>query len=330
MFTMRDSRGARRCARVMTLLVMVASLTMLVTPVAAMWLPTVAAGNVRAAGRSVERGPWCAHLVFAPALEAHLGPLGNVVGGPPADTCERSAQPPTLSGSTMRAFRRRVKLENGGEIGAGYLGYSVALAADGNTALVGGYEDNDGVGAAWMFARSRSTWTQLGLKLKPRRAMRDYGGFGLSVALSSDGHTALIGGTTGVAWVFTRTSSTSIKQSAKLTPRVVGEGQRFLSLEHVALSENGNVALIGGTTPQGAAAAWVFTRSGATWTQQGAELIPRGANRAISPSIGDGCPVALSSDGSTALIGSSVGGAAWVFARRGGDLDSARPELSGP
>jgi len=32
-------------------------------------------------------------------------------------------------------------------------GYSVALSGDGTTAILGGYQDNDDVGAAWVFAR---------------------------------------------------------------------------------------------------------------------------------------------------------------------------------
>ena len=39
-------------------------------------------------------------------------------------------------------------------------GFSVALSADGNTALVGGWYDNSNVGAAWVFVRSGGAWTQ--------------------------------------------------------------------------------------------------------------------------------------------------------------------------
>ena len=69
----------------------------------------------------------------------------------------------------------------------------MALSADGNTALIGGPSDSGDVGAAWVFTRSGSTWTQQGPKLtgerRDRRAV-----FGSSVALSSDGNTALIVG----------------------------------------------------------------------------------------------------------------------------------------
>ena len=40
----------------------------------------------------------------------------------------------------------------------------MALSADGDTALVGGWGDNE-IGAAWVFTRSGTTWTQQGSKL---------------------------------------------------------------------------------------------------------------------------------------------------------------------
>src|SRR3954468_4391847 len=57
------------------------------------------------------------------------------------------------------------KLTGGGEVGAGQFGYSAALSADGDTALIGGRLDNGAVGAAWAFTRSGAVWTQQGTKL---------------------------------------------------------------------------------------------------------------------------------------------------------------------
>ena len=69
----------------------------------------------------------------------------------------------------------------------------MALSSDGNTALIGGPDDNGDVGAAWVFTRSGSTWTQQGSKLTGSGEVGN-GDFGFSVALSADGNTALIGG----------------------------------------------------------------------------------------------------------------------------------------
>src|SRR5260370_305386 len=83
------------------------------------------------------------------------------------------------------------------------MGTSVALSADGNTALVGGFKDNGGAGAAWVWTRSGGVWTQQGPKLVGTGAVgADQGS---SVALSADGNTALVGGSgdnggVGAAW----------------------------------------------------------------------------------------------------------------------------------
>lgn len=116
-------------------------------------------------------------------------------------------------------------------VGTGYVGnnvqqgISVALSADGNTLAVGGFEDNDAVGAVWVFTRSGGVWTQQGSKLVGTGAV---GGAnqGISVALSADGNTLIEGGYsdnyfTGAAWVFTRSSGVWTQQGSKLVWGVV-------------------------------------------------------------------------------------------------------------
>jgi hypothetical protein len=214
------------------------------------------------------------------------------------------------------------------EIGAGNFGWSVAVSADGNTALIGGEYDNGGVGAAWVYTRSGSTWTQEGSKLTGAGETGN-GYFGQSVALSADGNTALIGGqydngSVGAAWVFTRSGSTWTAQGAKLT----GSGWFGYS---VALSADGNTALIGGNKDNGGiGAAWVFTRSGSTWTQEGAKLTGAGATGTTG---NFGTSVALSADGNTALIGglgdNALVGAAWVFTRSSSIWTAQGSKLTG-
>lgn len=86
------------------------------------------------------------------------------------------------------------------------------MSGDGNTALIGADGDNGNHGAAWVFTRSGSAWTQQGPKLTGEIAgiggkEIGEGDFGLRTALSSDGNTALIGapfdkGSRGAAWAF--------------------------------------------------------------------------------------------------------------------------------
>jgi hypothetical protein len=227
------------------------------------------------------------------------------------------------SGST---WTRQAQLTAGDETGSGGLGSGVALSPDGSTALVGGSGDN-GHGAAWVFVRSGSTWTQEGAKLTGSGGI-GYSGFGLSVALSADGSTALIGGRydntgqdasgVGAAWVFARSGSTWTQQGSKLT----GNDETGLGGfgATVALSADGNTALIGGpnnggdgSTNYAVGAAWVFVRSGSTWTQQGNKLTA--SDETGNGGLGSG--LALSPDGNTALIGAQGDNSTWVFVRSG-------------
>ena len=84
------------------------------------------------------------------------------------------------------------KLVGSGAIGNAFQGASVALSGDGNTAIVGGYADNNFVGAAWVYTRSSGVWNEQ-VKLVGMGAIGN--AFqGLSVALSNDGDTAIVGG----------------------------------------------------------------------------------------------------------------------------------------
>src|SRR5258706_335367 len=156
---------------------------------------------------------------------------------------------------------------------------------------------------------------------------------GDSVAISSDGDTALVGGygdnsSAGAAWVFTRSGGVWMQQGAKLvgTGAVGGANQGSA----VALSSDGNTALVGGHVDNtNAGAAWVFTRSGGVWTQQGTKLVATGA----TGNAGVGFSVTLSGDGNTALVGGPVdnafAGAAWVFTRSVGVWSQQGSKLVG-
>ena len=148
-------------------------------------------------------------------------------------------------------------------------GYSVALSADGNTAIVGGLGDNSNTGAAWVFTRSGGVWTQQGNKLVGTGAV-GIARQGHSVALSADGNTAIVGGPydnsyTGAAWVFTRSGTVWSQQGIKLVGTgAVGSAEQGFS---VALSADGNTAIVGGIADNRiTGAAWVHSRSGGVWT----------------------------------------------------------------
>jgi hypothetical protein len=207
------------------------------------------------------------------------------------------------------------KLVGTGAIGTNsWQGYSVAVSADDSTMIEGAPHDSFGVGAAWVFTRRGGVWSQQA-KIVPSDAISSPA-FGTSVALSADGNTAIIGGPddncpsppcTGAAWVFTRSGSTWTEQQKLLDTTITLKFQGG----SVALSADGNTAVVGGAAPVTSSAA-VFARSGTTWGQ-----------RALLLSQDELCPqagfaVAVSGDGQTAIVGATgcvfdTTGAVWVF-----------------
>ncbi len=230
-------------------------------------------------------------------------------------------------------FQQGHKLVGGEETAEGRFGESVAISEDGNTALIGGPNDGNTVGSAWVFTRSGTTWTQQGPKLTGT-GESGQGQFGSSVALAADGNTALIGarrdaGEAGAAWVFTRSGSTWSQQGSKLTAGAEEVGPSQFGYR-VSLSGDGNTALIGGQEDNlGVGAAWVFVRSGTSWEHQGPKLL--GGGETGSGEFGES--TALSFDGSTAAIGGSGDatgtGAAWVFTRTASTWAQQGSKLTG-
>jgi uncharacterized protein (TIGR03437 family) len=131
-----------------------------------------------------------------------------------------------LAGSASAQFvQQGGKLAGAGANGNAGQGHSVALSADGNTAIVGGPNDNGNTstgfpGAAWVFTRSGNVWTQQGSKLFGTGAIGN-ASQGTSVALSGDGKTAIVGGPVdngayptgvGAAWVFAVNTAPTLPQ----------------------------------------------------------------------------------------------------------------------
>jgi len=164
---------------------------------------------------------------------------------------------------------------------------------------------------------------------------------GTSVAISADGNTIAMGGprdngVLGAVWVFARNSGVWTQQGGKL----VGSGAdaavtgAVLQGSAVALSADGNTLLVGGPSNNIAGvpgSAWVFTRSGATWNQQGPLLYGSGAVAPSYSSYGQGAYVALSADGNTALISGADDGASavWTFTRANGVWTQEGPKFAG-
>ncbi|MFL6799892.1 MAG: hypothetical protein ACJ8F3_21065 [Xanthobacteraceae bacterium] len=98
----------------------------------------------------------------------------------------------------MQFIQQGAKLVGAGAVGQAQQGSSVAVSADGDTAIVGGPLDSDPntgaqTGAAWVFTRTNGTWSQQGTKLVGTGALGN-AQQGYSVAIAADGNTAIVGG----------------------------------------------------------------------------------------------------------------------------------------
>jgi hypothetical protein len=207
------------------------------------------------------------------------------------------------------------KISGNDRVGAARQGASVVLNENGTKLLVGGYQDNNRQGAAWVFEKGECGWFQQGSKLVgtggSQQAWQGY-----SVSLSADGNTAVIGGNNdnflvGAAWVFTWTSNQWIQRARLVGTQAAGVARQGSS---VSLSADGSTLLVGGfadDTNKGAT--WVFKQSGNKWMQQGAKI--KGTNS--SGAAKQGTSVSVSSNGHTGIIGgpsdNSNKGSFWVY-----------------
>ena len=189
-----------------------------------------------------------------------------------------------------------------------FFGGSVAVSGD--TAVIGGDE------AAYVFTRTGTSWSEQAKLTASDAAAGD--DFGASVAVSGD--TVVIGAAndihagieTGAAYVFTRTGTTWTEQ-AKLTASDAAAGDDFGS----SVAASGDTAVIGAPWAGADGSAYVFTRTGTSWTEQ-AKLTGIVWDEAAE----FGASVAVSGD--TAVIGSPYdpamgtdSGSAYVFTRSG-------------
>jgi hypothetical protein len=208
-----------------------------------------------------------------------------------------------------------------------YFGNSVAASSDGSTLVIGAPYGNNSKGAAYVFTKSGSSWSQAAELTNTIDGATSYD-FGWSVAASSDGKTLAIGEpgwnnqsfphpNQGAVYVFTW--SGTLWSLARIIATDGAINDRFGT--SIGASSDCNTLVIGAegySTSQGAA--YVFTGSGSSWTQQTKLFASDG-----SEADHFGYSAAASGDGKTLVIGAydkSIGlklfqGEAYVFTGSG-------------
>jgi hypothetical protein len=186
-------------------------------------------------------------------------------------------------------------------------GSSVSISADGNTVLIGAPDEdtspNSSNGAAYVFTRSGTTWTQQAKLLASDAATND--NFGLSVDISSNGNTALIGApyestspntNNGAVYVFTR-SGTTWTQRQKIVLEDATSSYLFGGV--VSISGDGSTFVASSYSSKDFV--YVYTLIGDTWRQQ-ARLFS--SENLLEYNFAS--DLSISSDGNTVAVGSFV------------------------
>jgi hypothetical protein len=282
------------------------------------------------------------------------GALSLGVGAGEADTATKARLAPATVSVATESPEARLLATVGEEHGDGLAGFSVAMSGDGNTALVGAPADDGFAGAVWVFTRKGSNWVQQGSKLTAGELTAGEGtaggesceeesrgtggeegsecGFGRALAISDDGNTALVGAPRqneqrGAAWVFTRSEGTWSR--THMLTGGPGESPKGRFGRAVALSGDAGTAIVSAPGDQsGRGRAWVFKRSGLSWSQQGESLV--GSGEAGESHFGGS--LALSDNGERALVGgpgdNDYLGAVWAFERSGEEWREVSSKLT--
>jgi hypothetical protein len=235
----------------------------------------------------------------------------------------------TLSGSS---WSQQAQIQASDAESMDHFGYGVDISENGNTAIVGSWNEDttaSDAGAAYIFIRSGTSWSQQA-KIQHSGATQN-DNFGSAVSITNDGNMAIIGAraredqvnyiSSGAAYIFTR-SGTSWSQQAELFPSNPTSGDEFGWSVSISKSD-GNTAIVGSpledTGVSNAGSAYIYTRSGTSWSQQ-AQI--QASDRGSSDNFGRS--VSISDDGNTAIIGSPYEdsgatntGAAYIFTRSG-------------
>ncbi|MGZ3449109.1 MAG: FG-GAP repeat protein [Polyangiales bacterium] len=193
--------------------------------------------------------------------------------------------------------------------------FGIAVAMDGDTALVGASVKDAYKGAAYVFVRGATGWTQQAKLVASDGLAND--SFGASVAISGNvaivgAVGATIGGTanTGAAYVFTRTGTTWSAGTKLTAPSTSAYG--------TSVAASGTTVAIGAVAENGSqGAVYLYTGSGASWPLQKKLTIATSTTPYFGFAVAlDGDTLAASAFKET--VGSvSEAGSAYVFTRTG-------------
>ena len=268
-----------------------------------------------------------ASMTGATAAEPLQRSLGPARAGAPHTAMSKSNA--SFAKSVLANVPENQRLRSADATAAEADQFGRSVAVDGNTVVIGvwgndsfGADTENGDGAIEVWTRSGSVWS-LQQRIEPGD-LAQHDAFGWSVAISGD--TLVVGSPqadasgadSGAVYVYTRSASVWTQQQ-KIAGSTTDGGDNF----GYSVDVEGNTLIVGAKSDEVATAvpgsAFVFTRSGSVWTQQG-RLTATGGQEADA----FGSAVRLSGD--YAVVGAEYAdtltgedaGAAYVFKRTAG------------
>ena len=227
-----------------------------------------------------------------------------------------------------------------------YTGWSVSISSDGTRVAIGAYGSDQG--RTMVFEESGGTWTQVGVDILGELSNdggQDYSGY--SVSLSSDGSRVAIGAIhNSVSFVaYPNTNPNQYKGHVRVYAEnggawsqvgadIDGEDTFDYSGWSVSLSDDGTRVAIGAYSNDdngnNAGHVRVYSESGGTWTQMGADIDGEAAEDQ------SGWSVSLSGDGSRLAIGAryndgggSSSGHVRIYSESGGSWTQLGSDIDG-
>lgn len=213
-------------------------------------------------------------------------------------------------------------------------GIAIDISDDGQSAVIGPY--GAGLGQIAFFKNTGCGWVQDGpnISLGWETPVN-------SVAINSDGTTAviggagIIGGNLSCVWVFVKNNGVWAQQGPRLLGSNYSTNQPKASA--IDISADGNTFVYGdgndnyNANGQYVGAAWVFNRVNNVWIQQGPKLVGTGYILSIPSGCLQGSYVSISKDATTIAIagpGDANRGATWIFNKVNNNWVQQGPKLA--
>ena len=244
-----------------------------------------------------------------------------------------------VKSGTPPSWSSAVKLASPDAAASHRFGESVSISSDGGFIIVGSPGNDAKRGAAYIFKKPAAGWADTSAAAAKLAASdgRDLHQFGLSVSMSADGASAVIGArgddsNKGAAYVFTKPNGGAWADTAAAKLAASGGAADDLFGDSVSMSADGSTIAAGAPgDDSGAGAAYVFSKPSGGWGAAPISSSIKLTDADGKPGARFGDSVSASADGGVIAVGAPANpyetGAAHLFVKPSDGWASARASI---